>query len=725
MNKPYLLDTEFLKELFSLRFRETYVRLTSLTWDEKPVEQIEGKATGGSVNIDGSSSVRRTCSVSLIAQDVNINDFYWSVKTKFRLEIGLENKINPAYDDIVWFPQGLYIITSFSAQYNTNNYTINISGKDKMCLLNGDVSGKLAYTVDWGTAYEQDEEFSDTPSGKLYQKVKFPIKDIILRAMQEFGNELPQNIIINDLDENGKELIDYRGNVPIYLFYYKESKTVINAILNQNENVTTVDGQQYVISDSEHIIYDTLVDEEYLAPGVSQDPTEFVSDSGVYTIVKIENLDTIGYRLVELTYPSEFITNPGDTLITVFDKIKSMLGDFEYFYNIDGQFVFQKKHIYIDHTWNTTASGGTAIIGSTFEVIDYTMSDGGIAYNFNNSNLITSFSNSPNLLNLKNDFTVWGKRTGVSGIEIPIHMRYAVHDKPKYYYSQTETKWYVSNLVDNNDIPSNIKNMNYVKYDWRELIYQMAVDHRKYNTDEDYIYNLRTKNYIINKNGEKEYLFPNNKTNYEQYYIDMLSACNYNGYTIGYWRYLYDPNPPVNSVIDYDDNHWNKDVYSPRQLLFWIDFLEAGDSEIGKYSVNNIGSRSYAINDDKVRAIYYQYTPNILLNCLNNENSKFSNETGYVTINVPENYQSLFTLSVQGRTAVRAIDEALYQYTYCAESINLSAIPVYSLEPNTRIQVLDKKSGIDGQYLISRISYQLNYNGLMTIGATKAVELLS
>jgi hypothetical protein len=36
---------------------------------------------------------------------------------------------------------GWYIISSFSYSKSLNGYTINISGKDKMCLLNGEMGG--------------------------------------------------------------------------------------------------------------------------------------------------------------------------------------------------------------------------------------------------------------------------------------------------------------------------------------------------------------------------------------------------------------------------------------------------------------------------------------------------------------------------------------------------------------------------------------------------------
>jgi hypothetical protein len=52
--------------------------------------------------------------------------------------------------DIIWFNMGIYLITNFNASRNTNNFTINITGKDKMSLLNGEVSGSLESSVDFG-----------------------------------------------------------------------------------------------------------------------------------------------------------------------------------------------------------------------------------------------------------------------------------------------------------------------------------------------------------------------------------------------------------------------------------------------------------------------------------------------------------------------------------------------------------------------------------------------
>jgi hypothetical protein len=46
-------------------------------------------------------------------------------------------------------------------------------------------------------------------------------------------------------------------------------------------------------------------------------------------------------------YNDDLILKAGEALTSMLDKIKNMLGEYEYFYNVDGKFVFQKKNTYI------------------------------------------------------------------------------------------------------------------------------------------------------------------------------------------------------------------------------------------------------------------------------------------------------------------------------------------------------------------------------------------
>ena len=80
MRNP-LLDLEFLRKLDLMRNKATYAKIILLTWDENPVYEIQGKITSGSINIDGASAVRRTCSLTMVSPDVDItnNAYVWII----------------------------------------------------------------------------------------------------------------------------------------------------------------------------------------------------------------------------------------------------------------------------------------------------------------------------------------------------------------------------------------------------------------------------------------------------------------------------------------------------------------------------------------------------------------------------------------------------------------------------------------------------------------------
>ena len=56
------------------------------------------------------------------------------------------------------------------------------------------------------------------------------------------------------------------------------------------------------------------------------------------------------------------------------------------------------------------------------------------------------------------------------------------------------------------------------------------------------------------------------------------------------------------------------------------------------------------------------------------------------------------------------------------ESISITAIPMYYLQPNTRITVRDDASGVNGDFMISSISLPLDIESLMQINAYRAIQ---
>ena len=150
MNNP-LLDMEFLGALDRVPLKEMYAEIFALNSNEEIIESIEGHITQGNINVDGASSVRRTCSLTLVANELNIHEYYWGLHTKFKLRIGIKNNIDNRYPDIIWFDQGIYVISNFTTSQALSNYTINIQGKDKMTKLNGEFGGMVtSLTYDFG-----------------------------------------------------------------------------------------------------------------------------------------------------------------------------------------------------------------------------------------------------------------------------------------------------------------------------------------------------------------------------------------------------------------------------------------------------------------------------------------------------------------------------------------------------------------------------------------------
>ena len=963
---------DFLLKMDEHRSKTVYAKITALKFDESPIESIEGRVSQGTLNIDGNSALRRTCSLTFVAQNFDFNNYYWGLNTKFKLEIGLENFVDETMPKIIWFEQGIFIISSFNVSHSTNSLTISLQGKDKMCLLNGEVGGALESSVDFGTIEEVAQDGSIT-----YTKIS--LENIIRNMIHQYGREPYNNIIINDLDTIGLELLQYRYTTPMYLYRTVdlgngESPLYDNMLMETNKATYYImdeNGEKKPIKLSElteshlDILTDPLINE-------MNNPDPVYDEQGnAFIFTKIQFGDTSGYRTTKLIYAGDLIAAAGDTITSILDKIKNMLGQFEYFYDINGKFTFQKKRSYANTLWTPINNSD-----DNKEYVENLYNSYPVTYTFSSSNLISAFQNSPNLTNIRNDYSIWGERKGTADNTIPIHLRYAIDKKPTFYrsydgekiysiekkeeweiveeitkeileilysyektpnpnglsedwwtvhewaeyykqltgetpkgritdyatevvefnihdYFPSDTKWKREHNknVNNNwkgkymflfDIyrddpelgiesfehnstsknlysPSSSCGHNYdhflsqyengiISYfykpviptaviqeeilkrvitkvknyncDWREIIYQMACDYLQYAFDDNGTPNDEFLLTVAKNNPD---LFPTGITGYEQYYIDLQ----------GFWRQLYypyiqqyldvkleesienltdievdikkveflikqkkdeiekaektakeyqtsitsyttkikeeqkkeKPNQTninswtkskeraeqylneTNKIISdkkyellqletklkelesikenycYDKEskflYWNHAVYqNPEVLNFWFDFLDE-DGELSQFGVQSIGIRSKVINDSNIKAIYFRETPDVIF--IDPQEKIEGRLPGYKYIQV-QNIESMFSISAQGKSAKTLLEELLYQHGYCIESVNITAVPIYYLEPNTRIFLSDKKTSIEGDYIINKITIPLNYNGLMTISASKAAK---
>lgn len=397
VNYPYLKDEKFLVLADTQRLQTQHIKLTLLDWDENPIQEIQGIATGGTISLNGSSAIRRTCSLNMTVDEIaetaitSVKNLI-SINKKLFLEIGIENKTRkyPEYS-ILWYPQGTFVFTSCNLSSGIGQgYTLSAQLKDKMCLLNGECGGTFTSSV------ELDRyDTLDSSTGEIYT-TKNTISQIIRELVNHFGKIPLDKIIINDIDEKIKMTMRWSGDMPLYLAQKDSS-------------------YMYTTSYADAVAYGG-------------------------NIKMFQYGEDCGFTITDFVYPSELIANIGDNICTILDKIKNALGNYEYYFDIDGNFIFQEIKNYLN---TTQATVDLQNMSNNDYKID--IAKGKSIYDFTGAELITSYSNNPNYNNIKNDYVVWGIRENASKVKIPIRYHLAIDDKPQtgniyrvYMYYDTE-----------------------------------------------------------------------------------------------------------------------------------------------------------------------------------------------------------------------------------------------------------------------------------------------
>ncbi len=665
-NFPYLKDNDFLKEFNEVHLKEQYVKIIVLTFDEKPIQQIQGLVTGGNISLDGSSGMRRTCNLNMIVNQSNMSltntQNLLSINKKIEVLIGFVNNTEKYLDyPMIWFPQGVYVIISPNITNGLNGMNISLTLHDKMALLNGQCGGTLPASVIFSQVEDIDE------NGKVVIN-KPTIFQIILELVNHFGGQQLGKIIINDVDTRIKAVMKWTGSTPLY----------IQSTVNDNT------GQKiYTVSTTE------------------------LDKSKVYTYGQ-----DVGFTLTDFTYPGDLIGNAGDTVVTILDQIKNTLGNYEYFYDINGNFVFQEIKNYLNNTYSTRLLNELTL---NDYLVDYTT--GKSVYTFENSNIVQSYSNTPQYQQIKNDFMVWGKRKTVNDLEIPIRYHLAIDTKPSF--GNEYTIFYYTDPED-----GILKAKKPLIFDSKQDFPEIGEANQYYSfpggaifswdpDSEEYIQTSYEKTNTITEDYRTELYFSGIES--EPFGL----ASNY------YFTELKNQWP---KIYDLQEHKFKEEVInSPDNIDFFLDILD-GDISIAKYGVQNIGRRTTTIVDDSINCIFEPEVEDVVF--IENENDKanmkkLKQECDQRKQNYVQVDSGIYNMLVNGgvlRSAYEEIRRELYRYTQYNEQISLTALPIYNLEPNTRITVRDVQSDIYGDYMIKSLSIPLDINGTMNISATRTLE---
>lgn len=754
---PYLNDSfyedansalkrrNFLKTIDNFVNQKQYVRLTLLNWNEEPLKEVQGVIASGSLSKDGSSSIRRTCSLtaSISSGDYDIENmsYDFAINKKIFIEIGIENHSNQFLDyPILWFPQGVFFIASASASSSVSSaVSLQLTLKDKMCGLSGDVSGTLPAAVIF------DEVDTQDASGAYVTK-KVLVYDIIKELVNHYGGEDLNNIVIEDVPRRIKRVMKWAGSNPLYLVP-KQSGS------------------------AGRIWYAAYVEK----PSKLEDGT-----------IEILSGQDCGYIYDDFVYDSELSANLGESVTSVLDKIKNYLGNFEYFYDEFGVFHFREIKNYLNTTQATT-------LVNDMKKHDYLVetTTGKSVYTFSDKDNIISISKTPQFNNIKNDFIIQGKRQGTnSQQQVDVRYHLCIDRKPRpvtidehgnnyyntyynvllyteestqelkaafptvytsmkdfptigefntiYFDATNKTAYYwkddtykslkcaayyppidasttaivVDNIGDTNSISVPIIIDGYTVKDWRTELYLEGLLAKKNGID--------SGNYYAKIDGISGWQgdilqYAHNCKIDTDYYFEELDA---------FWPQIYDLE---NQKFIGEKENAELLTSSLTDGNYFLDFIDSSTADLGKFSVSAIGRRTDAVSSDTVNCLFAPEIPNIVFINADEDDKGRAKQQECEDNGMPYTQvrgEVFYNLATGGykNGAFDQVKYELYLHTTYQNSVSITALPVFYLEPNSRIELNDTSTNTYGDYNLNTLSIPLGPGNTMTVSCNQSIE---
>lgn len=787
----FLNDYAFLQRLNHHKVREYWVSIGILDFQtERLIARVEGKVISGNMTIAANSTTRRSGSLN-IAFDKNLRDItdvrnLISIDKKVQINVGITNPyynrdvnrfnaktkedyIYNSYGDILWFPQGIFILTKVTSQFSTTSSQIQINFVDKMAMLNGQCGGMLPATVSFHEELIVDNDGNTSTNYPL-------ISTIIRECVQHFGGEHPSRIMISDIEDVGRQVVKYQGSTPIRFFTGSEAEDVLRRA-----------GGSFVISET-HV--DGFANVYYKG-------------------------DTVGYLETPLTYPGELIKNAGSTVTQVLDDIVKALGNYEYFYDVEGVFHFQKKRNYLQ-TGDTPLNFGVYTQygqDNAGNPLNISFCDDSIQKfylpvfqpdaflnEFSDKSLVASVNYTPNYENIKNDFIVWGTRDSQESEAKKVRYHLAIDERPKDHFDENGESISLCNqyiyaviippdekkltaeeqaaegeknataeqagaatiITNSSDINESQFEGTIVRYqtspyisdpydvgykiklvcrplkvsfpdlpkeyhfNWREELYRMALINYGNSTDVQ----------IATSGAEKQLG--------EHYFEEMRAE----------WRLVFNPESNMaNDGPDSFEGKWKETfgensarpwagynvnvAKDPGSVRYWLDIIDSTD-EIGKYSVSRIGRRSVIKENSQINELFTNPINDIVFLDASNEDWKYKeqmygegikgrieyyNSIGQTWSILTANYLPLFETINSYGTCFEDIRQLVYQNLVYNSSITMTTIPIFYLDVNKIIRLNFPEMGVKGDYVINQMSWNLGATPTMNLSLQEALVI--
>lgn len=620
--KTYPLNV--IDDVLNQQIRRQYVKIELLNWTEETLEEITGIVKTGNYSENGSSSARRTLTLTFSTVDRNDEKIINKLKlsNKIKVAIGFKNTTNKliVQDDILWFNLGIYIPVSVSLSHNATTSSINLSCSDKMSLMNGSLGGMISTPT----------TFAIKNKDNTYTSMSW--RDIFINSASTLGSENPGKIII----ENVPDLIRVVGQVKEF-YGVKKDLIFIDAPDNMTGERCIVDGWMPDLTESD-IKKKLVIHQGEKIYGLKKfAPPE-------PTTINKDNSSQDGY-----------IVNIGENITKIFEDIITQLNKaHQYYYDVNGNLRLEPIHDYMVYEEDD----------KYYEKHHYELNTDAfkpnftrmpITYDFSDKKTVISYSNSQNFSNVKNDFVLSGENG--KKLEIAIDKKITTEEiiewfkkassayagkinnnildycnegmegekRQNIYYktidNQTKKEIYVVRYP--TKIDKNGKVIQYTEVNLEGLPWQIAHGIRSWhirhlnglssgqinNTSINSIYNQNMNNQNYRWGYECEQLIYQKTVDKDGNWVSDKGIFNLNNWQNkngNYWKTSYSTSTKATTekdeIVDYTEPNFDN-IGDSSVWNYWIDIIE----DVGifsEYGINKIGKRTYSQKIDNCNMIF-------------------------------------------------------------------------------------------------------------------------
>ena len=383
-------------------------------------------------------------------------------------------------------------------------------------------------------------------------------------------------------------------------------------------------------------------------------------------------------------------------------------------------------------------------------------------YSFEDNKNITSITVTPNYSNIKNEYIVHGITAGTADTVASNIMYHLVIDKKPiieedtyfkdiaYYTDPLDrlnklTKWLSVNelpSVGNFNIFYNVENDGL--YYWDNTLYKKATIITGYTADGtpievdpiiyDKYYPKDWRTFLYLKGLEAQV----NGTD-EGIYFQELAA---------FWPAEYDLKQDKQEFFGIESGI-SESYLTLTEGKYFLDFIDT-TSELGKYSVSAIGRRGDIITDDKINCLFEPEIPNVIFLNIDNpednvsENTTINDDLGedidpavllsrakeeanknsHPWTQVHEDIYNNLAVGGYKNSAYERIKYELFYHTNYQRTVSLTTIPIFYLEPNSRVTISDRSTNTYGNFMVQNINIGFGPGANMSVTLNEVFERL-